>query len=243
MARGDGKIAAVSTIESLTAGRYRPPCRDEDIRPRPAQIGRPACAGSMQRRMCRNRHGAPLSIAAARRDGVFCIPCSSTECGRWFSLVPCPRLPSMRGHDTSSRLIQQMRYLVSVSVFQPAQFWAKVSRPLFEEPRLRFHLLNSVGEPGGVCKIDNTMRPGCKIVDVASYARFAGTTANMTCVRVPQLRNNSLKRFCNCVKWRRRSQTHNSSDEFGISASRVWRKGRKIKAPNTTFPLKHSACR
>jgi len=27
--------------------------------------------------------------------------------------------------------------------------WAKVSRPLFEESRLQFHFLNSVGEPGG----------------------------------------------------------------------------------------------
>ena len=55
------------------------------------------------------------------------------------------------------------------------RFWAKVSRPLFEEPRLRSHLLNSVGEPGGVWKSDNTMGRGCKIVNVARYARFAGT--------------------------------------------------------------------
>jgi hypothetical protein len=50
---------------------------------------------------------------------------------------------------------------------------------------MRFHLLNSVGEPGGVWKIDNTMREGCKIVDVASYARFAGTTAMRPVSAIP----------------------------------------------------------
>ena len=41
---------------------------------------------------------------------------------------------------------------------------------------MRFHLLNSVGEPGGVWKSDNTMERGCKILNLARYARFAGTT-------------------------------------------------------------------
>jgi len=36
--------------------------------------------------------------------------------------------------------------------------------------------LNSVGEPGGVWKSDNTMERGCKILNFARYARFAGTT-------------------------------------------------------------------
>jgi len=165
------------------------------------------------------------------------------RCGRRFNLVPCPRLPSMRGHDTSSRLIPQMRSLVSVSVFGPHSSGQKSAAPFSRNLDYDFIYWIPSVNPAACGKIDNTMRPGCKIVDVASYARFAGTTANMTCQRDPEFGNNSLKRCCNCVKCRRRRETHNSSDEFGISASRVWRKGRKIKAPNITFPLNHSACR
>jgi len=84
VARGDGGIATGSTVESLTAGRYRPPCRDEDIRPRPAQTEWPACAGSMQRRMCRNRHGAPLVHRG--RTSRWCV-LHSVFFDRWRSLV------------------------------------------------------------------------------------------------------------------------------------------------------------
>jgi hypothetical protein len=61
-----------------------------------------------------------------------------------------------------------MRGLAPVSVFARRSFWAKVSRPLFEESRSRSHLLNSVGEPGGDGETDNTMSPGRKIANVAS---------------------------------------------------------------------------
>src|SRR5688572_33317796 len=72
----------------------------------------------------------------------------STAHGR--SYVPRFVFPGSHpvGHETHSLLSRN-----TMSSFRcrllPARFWAKVSRPLFEEPRLRSHLLNSVGEPGG----------------------------------------------------------------------------------------------
>jgi hypothetical protein len=82
----------------------------------------------------------------------------------------------MGAHETHFTFSFEPRSVPRFGVGLPAEFWAKVSRPLLEETRLRSHFLNSVGEPGGVWKSDNTMRRGCKILNVARYARFAGTT-------------------------------------------------------------------
>jgi hypothetical protein len=83
----------------------------------------------------------------------------------------------MRAHETQFHFSFEPQSLSSLQCRSlPAEIWAKVSRPLFEETRLRSHLLNSVGEPGGVWKSDNTMERGCKILNFARYARFAGTT-------------------------------------------------------------------
>ena len=166
----------------LTAGQCRPPCRDLDVRPPRQRAGRAARDRAaltqtrlMQTGMCRSRHDAPLSIVAARTRWLSAFLRPLTVVGSVSLRVP--RLPSMRAHETHFSFSFESRSLPSLRCRSlPAEFWAKVSRPLFEEPRLRSHLLNSVGEPGGVWKSDNTMRRGCKILNVARCARFAGTT-------------------------------------------------------------------
>lgn len=131
---------------SLTAGRYRPPCRDEDIRLLPARMWR---VGSMQTEMCQNRHGVPPCPSRPHlRDGVFRIPHSSRplmSLAQSRFVFSCPIHARARNVFT---LHSAIKGLASVSVIART-VWATVSRPLIEESRLRFHLLNSVGEPGG----------------------------------------------------------------------------------------------
>lgn len=93
------------------------------------------------------------SIAAAFRDGVFRIP---SDClkplihFRFAALVS----RSMRVHEApydsnADGLLILQRCTHTPRFVLPRSLWATASRPLIEESRLRLHLLNSVGEPGG----------------------------------------------------------------------------------------------
>jgi hypothetical protein len=130
---------------SLMAGRYRPPCRDEDIRPQPARTGR---IGSVQTALCRIRHlvpPCPITSAFPR----WCVPHSKIldRVRPRLSLVsylvshPCKTRNVFYSYSNCLRVL--------LATCLPGSFWAIASRPLIEESRLRFHLLNSVGEPGG----------------------------------------------------------------------------------------------
>jgi len=55
---------------------------------------------------------------------------------------------------------------------------AKFSRPSSRTSNV-VRWLNSAGGPGGVWRRDNTMRCRCKIVNVASFVRFAGIIASL----------------------------------------------------------------
>ena len=191
---------------NLAAGRCRPPYRDQDVRPREQ-------SGPDERREI-----APDAMQARSVEIVMVPPCPSwphvTMAFRILrpltvvrsSSASYPWLPSS-GSRNAFTLSRNVSRLVRVDCEQfarqsrclPAVFWAKVSRPLFEESRLRSHFLNSVGEPGGGVESDNTMRRGCKIANRRKLRPFCGHNRYAACDRRHKCRINSLKEFCNCV--------------------------------------------
>jgi len=146
----------------LTAGRCRPPCGD--VVKGLGKAGRAKRLGAAHARMQSHLHFAPSVHRAASHDGF-----SRRQPGDLKSL-----LVSILITSDADRANPATATSTGLLPDPPS----KIQPPLFEDLECG-SLTDSAGGPGGVWRRDNTMRCRCKIVNVASFVRFAGIIASL----------------------------------------------------------------